>query len=479
MKKDLIICMALFLGAGLVSCEDKVEEGMTQNEQKNYLEEVAIDFTKKVPSSDFESLRDFVMSVGAIYEDISWSQVGEWADSASERSRVYVDSYMEADTDTYSYGGSISQYIDVEYFDVYDFTLVLSNFTGHFTAQEDTLHNQMWVYEPAQDLQFLFKDADENDCVLKLSKEGKETMIRLVSSVYEMDDEWDGGYDSITGNYKSVEEYYLMKLRYSMYVPETVTLSLTKAGSNVAKATLTTSLSGLTKDGYFDAGNSNLNAKVVFELNNGYKLTGNASSTSNKKLSYTWSAANNSGELISYTMSCDPTGIPSIVLNDDLDVEEVASQFEEDKDENLKNLYLSLSVLGKVQLTGKISDLKTFIELVDSVNHLNEDNYERLAKEMSSKLDIGLYYKGSSKKEASLIYEILYETWQDVDRYGQPMTWHRYKPVPILEFADGSKVKAEDFFDEKNFEKAIKAFEALEEEYDLFLNGEDEESLQD
>lgn len=466
MKKISFYILPLLCGLSVISCDDKVtpeEEEVVMNEtdQKSFIEEVAIDLAGKVPSKDFEDIKNFAMDLSEITTDQSWAMIGDSMKASYMKCVSLLDEKKEVDTAYYHYWAydeydDIVWYVDTSFIDVsyyyYEIVLTLSNFTGHYTQTDNS-----WSYTEANDLQFSFKDGKGNDCVLKVAKEGKEAKLRIGPDEYD-----------------DFEPEYWMR-NVSVYrsdacicVPEKVTLSLSRGGQNVTELTVKYDINNLTKDGYFDLGKSNTTGGIEFALNNGYKLSVETKATANDKLSLNYSLTKDGGELVSYTISGDPSGVPSIVLNAGLSEREFSSAVQ-DGNANIKNAYMCASIDGKLKMIGKVEDLRAFLEINDSINNneCNEEKYKAFVEEANKHLDLGFYYGNGKTKQASIEAEAYLkdkDEWRKEEYWGTRM---------VLVFTDGTRTSFDDFFNEKVFTKAIKAFEALEEDYETFIKGEE------
>ena len=191
MKRFIVYGFALLFGVCLLSCDESdggKGKQMKPDEQKSYLENVIIEFTQKTSSSDFLDLKGFAMDLAEIYEDYNWSKVENNMEAGLDSCSVLTDE----DSRTYSY----SNWTDYYYYYYYDVTLTLSNFTGHYTASNGT-----WRYTAADDLQFDFQDAEGKNCVLKLTKSGKETTLRLPASENRRYSDYDTDYSGSTPYY--------------------------------------------------------------------------------------------------------------------------------------------------------------------------------------------------------------------------------------------------------------------------------------
>lgn len=449
MKRIGFLALTFVCAACVLSCnddKDDAQKSMNPDDQKSFIENVAIEFTQKVPASDFEGLKAFADDISYIFDDYSWSVVGDslrkdYFNSVEYFEEEYVDSLTFPGN--YIYGFESSTLV----------MLALSNFTGHFVAGDSG-----WVYSESSTLQFDFEDANEKECVIKIAQEGKVTKLILPEIVDEDLESYDN------------EIYYSLETSLvSIDVPEKVIISLSQDGKDVVKATFTPKITNLEEDGYFDVGKTNILMDAVFELNNGYKTSFKTEESPQKKISASYDLSNKTGKLISCTFSGDPSGIPSYVLYYMDDLDELGDTLGKAKDLNAKNIYMSFSVLDKAQIIGRIADYKEISSLADRMNpKAGDEEYKKAVDEFNSKLDLGLYYNGSTKPQATFEFELKISEIKDQGRDEK-----RWQLIPVLVFSDGARVSCEEFFDEDNFIKAIEAFDALEAQYDALFEGEE------
>ena len=468
MKKISFYILSLLCGFSVLSCDDKEtpeeDKVMTEADQKSFIEDVAIDLAGKMPSKDFEEIRDFYYDLSGVVSDTSWIEVADSMMTSYFKCTKFIEEkdgidtvisgYWRYDDNWNMYWIEDTSVVDV-HFSLYEMALTLSNFTGHFT-QTDT----GWAYVKADDLQLVFKDVKEDDCVLKIAKEGKEAKMSM---------SYNESQDSERNPKTGKEEWYIEHTDLYLCVPEKVTLSLSKNGQNVIEVTVKYNINNLTEEGYFDLGKSNTTGGIEFALNNGYKLSFENQATANDKLSLSSSLSNASGELVSFTISGDPSGVPSMVLNEEFSIREFSNEVQND-DANIRNAYLSLSVDGALKMIGKVEDLRAFLEINDSINRneCNEEKYKAFVEEINKHLDLGIYYGNGKTKQASVQAEAYLK---DKDEWRKEEYWNTRM---VLVFSDGTRTSFDDFFDKDDFTKAIEAFEALEEEYETFINGGEE-----
>ena len=157
MKKSIIGILALAGCVSVVSCSDEkeVQEDMTVAKQQSLIERSVVDFTNMVPARDFEELRGFVFEVLGIANDMDMSGLF-LVDSLNSSMKMVGDTVL-TDTIPAMMNEDLDYdcVIESDYVAFVETSLMLSNFTGHYTAT-DTM---TWAYTKANDLQFIFKDS--------------------------------------------------------------------------------------------------------------------------------------------------------------------------------------------------------------------------------------------------------------------------------------------------------------------------------
>ena len=130
-----------------------------------------------------------------------------------------------------------------------------SNFTGHFTAS-----NGRWIKTNASDLQFIFTDKRNRQCVLKLETSGSVKKVHAYD-----DDDWIGYDDSFSGNTHIYNEYY-DRTQYTIGVPERIVVTLTQGDSQVVQTTINIDLGSLSGE-EFDISKNNFSVSMQIEWN--------------------------------------------------------------------------------------------------------------------------------------------------------------------------------------------------------------------
>lgn len=418
-------------------------EALDPLQQKQRMEEIAKEALAMMPASDFREYSDLAHHIELVYnEDYNWESVNKWA-------RKCWDDALKATGKTTDQD-EWSKYVYSEY----KCLLLASNYTGHFTANDSK-----WTKDAGNfnDLQFKFRAENGDECVLKVETSGK------VTKVYAGDwDEWkdyEDFYDPETGNY-SYTEYY-DRYKCTIGVPEKVVATLTKGGKQLIKTTVDIALSGVANE-TLDVSKCNLSVKANVEMSNGYLFSSSqVNYAGNSKLSVASATVKKDGKaLVTVAMSGDVTGLPSCNLdafsknNFDLDNYNTANS-------TLKNVFVKVDVLGKMQLQGVISDLHKYGDYLDLAdrNDDNESNFKSYVKKANELAEFNLFYDNSSTKQASVVLD----SFLDYEYDGE-QEW-AYEPVMV--FFDGSSNSAfGTFFKEKDFKSVITMYENLLDDYE-------------
>lgn len=456
----LVLGMVFTLSSALVSCGDdndditgpvenpeepSANEAMSPARQKEYLDVVAKDFMKETKASDFEEIADLYNYVSATYtDDYDWDAVDEWGSEIFESLKEDLGS-TDKEQEKYNWG-------EYNYFYTnYRAVLMASNFTGHFTAA-----NNKWTLTQANDLQFIFKDQHGKECVLKLETSGN------VKKVYigNIDDWVDYDYED-NGNQYVSNEYY-DRTQLTIGVPENIVVTLTQGGIQVAKTTLKVNLENLPNE-KFDISKNELTVSTLVELNNGYKFNfSQIAYNVSSKSSASFEISKNGKSLALVAFSSDLSDIPSCnidaFVNEDYDEDDFNNA-------NMKNVYVKIDILGKVQIQGTLSDVRKYADYLDSAdaNNDSEKQFKSYINQANSLLDLNLFYDGKSLKQATVKLEpFISESW------GGTIYW---EVEPVLYFYDGSSYSTfEAFFNDKDFKSVIDTFKGLADKYAALIN---------
>lgn len=432
------------------------DEAISPAQQKAYIETVALDFMKEIPSSEFKELVSLGTYISDTYvEEYDWDNVGDWAQGILDAAQKALGTTSKK-TETEKWDDYTYNYVEI--YTNYKSLLYASNFTGHFTAK-----NRVWTYAKANDLQFIFNDANGKQCVLKLETSGS------IKKVHAFDlDEWEDWQSERDDNrqiYTSTD--YYDRTQYTIGVPENIVVTLTQGGSQTVKATVKIDLGNISNE-EFDISKDNLNLTALTELNNGYKMeVSQLAYNANNNVSAKFTMSKNGKALVTAAIASDLSGIPSCNVSaftsEDFDMDDYNTG-----NVNAKNAYVKLDILGKMQIQGSISDVRKFADYIEKAddNESNEASFKSYINQVNQLMDVNLFYDGKSTKQAS----VKLEPFEDEVWNGK--TW--WMAEPVLFFYDGSSYSTfEAFFNETDFKKTIDAFEELIENYSDLFDRED------
>ena len=461
----LLIGSVFSLSSALVSCggdDDSVDspivnpdpikpeepsknEAMTPLEQKEYLDLIARGFMDKTPASDFNEISKLYNHISNTYTDnYNWDEVGDWGSEIFEslkESLGTTDKEQEKD----SWGEFNYIYTN------YKALVMASNFKGQFKA----IGNK-WELSKADDLQFIFSDQYGKECVLKLVTSGNVKKV-FIGNI----DEWvDYNYD-YSNDYYISNDYY-DRTQLTVGVPENIVVTLTQGGSQVVKVTVKLNIGDLSND-KFDLSKNQLTASTLVELNNGYKFNvSQVAYNGNNKTSVSFDMSKNGESLASVAFSSDISGIPSC----NIDAMVSGNIDEEDfNNSNMKNVYVKLDIMGKLQIQGTLSDVRKFTDYINEADDNDDDEktFKSYVNQANSLANFNLFYDGKSTKQATVTLEAFEEESWNGMKY-----WYM---EPMLNFYDGSSYSTFDaFFNDKDFKSVIDAFEKLADNYASLIN---------
>lgn len=461
----LLIGSVFSLSSALVSCggdDDSVDspivnpdpikpeepsqnEAMTPLEQKEYLDVIARGFMDKTPASDFNEISKLCNHISNTYTDnYDWDEVGDWGSEIFESLKESLGT-TDKEQEKYSWGEYNYIYTN------YKALVMASNFKGQFKA----IGNK-WELSKADDLQFIFSDQYGKECVLKLVTSGNVKKV-FIGNI----DEWVDYKSNSTDDYYISNDYY-DRTQLTVGVPENIVVTLTQGGSQVVKVTVKLNIGDLSND-KFDLSKNQLTASTLVELNNGYKFNvSQVAYNGNNKTSVSFDMSKNGESLASVAFSSDISGIPSC----NIDAMVSGNIDEEDfNNSNMKNVYVKLDIMGKLQIQGTLSDVRKFTDYINEADDNDDDEktFKSYVNQANSLANFNLFYDGKSTKQATVTLEAFEEeSWNGI-KY-----WYM---EPMLNFYDGSSYSTFDaFFNDKDFKSVIDAFEKLADNYASLIN---------
>ena len=429
----------------IVPEEPSKNEAMTPLEQKEYLDVIARGFMDKTPASDFNEISKLCNHISNTYTDnYDWDEVGDWGSEIFESLKESLGT-TNKEQEKDSWGEYNYIYTN------YKALVMASNFKGQFKA----IGNK-WELSKADDLQFIFSDQHGKECVLKLVTSGNVKKV-FIGNI----DEWVDYNSDYKNDYYISNDYY-DRTQLTVGVPENIVVTLTQGGSQVVKVTVKLNIGDLSND-KFDLSKNQLTASTLVELNNGYKFNvSQVAYKGNNQTSVSFDMSKNGESLASVAFSSDISGIPS--CNIDALVSENIDE-EDFNNSNMKNVYVKLDIMGKLQIQGTLSDVRKFTDYINEADDNDDDEktFKSYVNQANSLANFNLFYDGKSTKQATVTLEAFEEESWNGMKY-----WYM---EPMLNFYDGSSYSTFDaFFNDKDFKSVIDAFEKLADNYASLIN---------
>ena len=430
-------------------------------EQKRFLENTGIELLNMFPKDNFTGLVDFGRGVFDKYERYNWDNVQQWAEDSYNACKTFLGKYVDIEkgelyaTNYYPY-----LYRSVRFDSITDYKLLLalSSFTGRFVATD----YKSWNYEPSDILQFEFKDNNGNNCILSLTTSG-ETVRLMLPSVTHKTTSWGSYWDEDTLIRKTdvIED----KNHLELNLPKEIHLALTRDGSSVVDLVLKTDIRLLTGDSYLNFNQSVIGFNTEVKLENGYGAVVDELYQGNVSVAASVKLLKDNNSLLSVGMSAAVSGLPSLEFSDQGgdDILDFIDGGLERGNSNLTDLNVNVDILGKVQVKGKIENVREFYDDIHMAYEFydKESKFKDYLNLASRQFNVGLYFNGSDVKQANVILKPFSKS-----RYSDSGLTEYWEIRPVIVLGDGSQTSTfEDYFDEKEFKKVIQSFEDFIEQY--------------
>ena len=301
----------------------------------------------------------------------------------------------------------------------------LSQINGHFKVV-----NGQWVREDANDLQFVFKDNNGKECVLKLALSGKQTNMYVPF----LDDE--------EREYKGNGHYDRTKIETKLNIPEHATLTLTQGGNTLMMGELNTKVS---TNGTLDVAKDNIEANCKLTINNYVVEVKRALFEAAKGAKAEATVTIGNQKLFNMMISAN-------------------GKATNDRIQGVGEVSMAFDILGEVQFKGKIDDGSTFHKWYRKLDeggiHKNYDFVYYTEKESkgfveqaNNHLNAGMFLKGSDKRSANIELAVFAEQVHDNLTLEYKVMW---KPSALLKFDDKTSYGFNDYFTKKNFPDVYK-----------------------
>ena len=400
----------------------------TPEEQKKALEQTALAFVDEVAAANFEEVAELATYLAERYseDNYDYESLEDWSEDCYD---ALVRTFEKTEISEGRYEHWDGSYITSVYIeDYYSVICAASNYTGKFEAK-----NGFWKYSEADDLSFHVKDDQGRPCVLRLTTSGNTKKVYVGNDYNYISGSYD--YENyVDSTYYSVDEFYLM-------VPEVITVTLQQDGDYIAKAVLKADLSSM-KGEEFDLRKDKYNVTATLEFN------GYAFAVEN------FLYAPEKGSSVAMSFKKGNKSLFSVKASADIDV----ANEEFYGSENNK---VEIDVMGRVQIKGNMSGdiVEAYEELEEIYDADNESMLRKQLNKVNSLMDLNLYYDNLSTPSAK--FEL--RAFESESNNGE------WNIEPVIVFADETSYGIEEYFNEDNFKKVIRAIERLGEDYEDLL----------
>lgn len=385
--------------------------------QKQKLQKTAENFMNEVPANEFRNLSQLANYVN-----------DQYLENDNYKNDVVTDWFEDVLNANVSFDktGYESSYWREDY---YKRIITLSQFKGKFVAE-----GKGWKKSDAKDLQFEFKDQNNQTCVLTVQTSGN------VVKVY-VGDTWDDDYQNSNGQWvEKIHENYV-------YVPEVITTSLTQGGNTLVSAKVEIDHSKFNGPEY-DLTKDALSTKATATVNDFTWVVERASHNGTEGSAYVKASMSKAGKkLVALEASVADTK-----MNNDGDLLQGGAA------------KVSVDILGQVQIKGTCSNVKKFADYLEEAddNDENESMFKSYVNQANSLLDIGMYFDGGKTRQCKLRIDSFEDGYS---------SWKYWTYEPVLVFDDDSTYSTfTAFFNESSFRNVINMFEDLIRSYENLVD---------
>lgn len=376
--------------------------GPSADAQKQKLESIANDLMGKVSANDFRNITDLFDYVDRMTTDES-----------------AVEDWYEACSDACELSGSTAS--DTRYL------WRASNFYGQFELQ-----NGRWVKTgSAPNLSFKFRDSNNRECVLLVTHSGKDTKVHHD----EFDEEnW----------YYTPYGYYTERVENAFMIPENINVTLTQGGTQLASATVRTTLGISDPDGEVRLSTDRAEVTATMRVNDYTFVVDNAAVNAGSSASLSARFQKGSETLFSTKV-------------------QAAGYTNADEEVTVKNATTTTEVLGnRLRIAGTVSDVSRFYDYIEDANNneYDESRFKTAVDRANGLLDVKVYFDGNATASSTVKLCPVVDTDY---YYGYSEKWSF---GPAFYFSDGTSYSMfDDYFDDDVFEDIIERFERLMDDF--------------
>lgn len=398
--------------------ENPIVGKMSVADQKKKIDAAGQNLLDEINATDFKYLANLAEFVDDELYESDNKVITEWAENLLDQMSVKGKSYEEKDENYY--------YVDTYHYTDYTQLIILSNFTGHFTAE-----NKKWSYSKDNDLQFSFKDQENKQVTLTIKTSGSYKDVHIGE-----EEDWE---NSEYGGYirnKYYYDYYINVYDRTVRVPSNIIATLKQGSSVKSHLEVNIDISGM-KSVDYDLANDSYSANSELSIGN-YTIK-------NAKVAYN----GNSNASISYSLSKGSKVLLAMSATADGNYSQ----------ESVKGIKIGIDVMGEIQIKGIISNGKDFIDYIDKAESYNNDEkkYNSNISLANDLLNLGVYYDGRNERQAAVKLECFheYDRWSDY--------WYC---EPVFYFGEESSYTAFVVFFGTGFDKLIAKYEKIVDDFE-------------
>lgn len=306
----------------------------------------------------------------------------------------------------------------------YTYTLFLSNCTGILTFDKDKV-----TFKESNEIKVIIKDVKGDDWEAVVKPKGlKKVFLGEFIDTY---------YDYYYG------EEYTDIYNVTVEIPSSLSLEVKKNGKFFANAEVKFDYS-ISEDG-LDVEKDRIGVEVDLKIDD-LTLTLKKASYNASNGNFEYSLSFRKGDIFIFSQSISANAEIDIQVEDD-------EVYVNDWDGSVD---FQMNILGEIQIKGSCNDLnKLSSYLEDELGSVSEA--EKVAEKASRLVDLGIYYDGTSTKQARIAFEVVVEE----DFFGE-----YYWIEPVLEFSDGTRYFFYDYFDDRIFENLVDDFQDFIYDYE-------------
>ena len=429
MKK--LFFLFLFVCIAVVSCDQKNADGtdgpviinpgdiivgkndvLDDEAQKLKLEQVATKLMDMFPADEYEDMMELSKVMYSHCDRYFTDEDYDWSDLEDAGEDIAETLYDEKQTGEYKWQ--------------YTYTLFLSNCTGIVTLDKNEAR-----YEESDITKVIIKDVDGEDweAVVTPKRLKKVFLGEFLETYYDY--------------YEDIE--YTDVYNVTVEIPASLSLEVKRNGRFFAEVEVKFDYE-VSKDGV-DIEKDRIGVEAEIKIDDLVLTLKNASyDASTGKVEFSQSLRK--GDYFIFSQSLK--GKAELEYDEDED----DYVYIEDWDGEVE---VELNVLGELQIKGTCSDLNKLSGYLED-EFDSEKDCEKAAERVTRLVDLGVYYDGTSTRQASVEFDPVVED----NGYGDEFYWIE----PVLVFGDGSRYFFYDYFDDRIFEDLVEDFEDFINDYE-------------